>query len=604
MKSEESKPGILDLESSKGRSSDLRTACDRDAVACLLEATPELNSAADLGAGLDKVAEVLQRHLPFETFGVLLLDDLGHELRFAHAVGFPPSVAEHWRFGIGQGIVGTAAEEKRVVQVDDVSADPRYINASPSVKSELAVPLVVRGRVIGVLDIGAPEVAFFSAEDRRLLTFLADHLATAVENARIVENMREQAETLSLLNEVSRELTSILDGQELLEKVAERVRRLIDYDMFSVMLWNESSQLLEPAFSILRQGSGNATAESLPLGRGICGAAAALRQPIRVPNVRLDPRYVSCVRDIEVASELAVPLVFKDRLLGVLDLESERYNAFSNRHQQLLSTLASSMAIALENARLYEQLQTEEQKLEEDLQMARRVQQHLLPRATPWLRGLQLAVAYDPARHLGGDFYEFLPYGEGRIAVAVGDVAGKSTSAALYGALAVGILREYAVRSRRGPARSLADMNRKLGELRFKERFLAMSFALYEAEKRQLRLANAGLPYPYLLRGRRLEKLELGGVPLGLLPERSYEEITLQLEPGDAVVMVSDGVEDTLNTEDEEFGLQRVENTLQRLASGSAREIADGLREATRLFAGRAETYDDRTIVVLKTTSD
>jgi sigma-B regulation protein RsbU (phosphoserine phosphatase) len=147
-------------------------------------------------------------------------------------------------------------------------------------------------------------------------------------------------------------------------------------------------------------------------------------------------------------------------------------------------------------------------------------------------------------------------------------------------------------------------MNRKLGQLRFKRRFLAMSFALYEAEKRQLRLANAGLPYPYLLRGRRLEKLELGGVPLGLLPERSYEEITLQLEPGDAVVMVSDGVEDTLNTEDEEFGLQRVENTLQRLASGSAREIADGLREATRLFAGRAETYDDRTIVVLKTTSD
>jgi sigma-B regulation protein RsbU (phosphoserine phosphatase) len=310
------------------------------------------------------------------------------------------------------------------------------------------------------------------------------------------------------------------------------------------------------------------------------------------------------VRDIEVASELAVPLVFKDRLLGVMDLESERYNAFNNRHQQLLSTLASSMAIALENARLYEQLQTEEQKLEEDLQMARRVQRHLLPRATPWLKGLQLAVAYDPARHLGGDFYDFLPYGEGRIAVAVGDVAGKSTSAALYGALAVGILREYAVRSRRGPARSLADMNRKLGQLRFKRRFLAMSFALYEAETRQLRLANAGLPYPYLLRGRKLEKLELGGVPLGLLPERCYEEITLQLEPGDAVVMVSDGVEDTLNVEEEEFGLQRLEGTLQRLASGSAREIADGLKEATRLFAGRAETYDDRTIVVLKITSD
>jgi sigma-B regulation protein RsbU (phosphoserine phosphatase) len=571
-----------------------------EAIRCLLEVTRELNATGDLAAGLERVAESLRAYVPYETLGILLLDDLGHQLYFAHAVGFPASVAEHWRFGMGQGIVGIAAAKRQVVHVADVSADARYINAASQIGSEIALPLVAGGRTIGVLDVGGAEPNFFTAEDERLLSFMADNLAAAIENARIVDNMREQAQTLSLLNELAREFSSILDPQELLERVADRVGRLIRYDVFCFMLWNEQSQLLEPALEVYPGGNEEAAAESLALGRGICGTAAALRQSVRVPNVHLDPRYVSCVRNVEVASELAVPLIFKDRLLGVIDLESAQYDAFSTRHQQLLSTLASSLAIALENARLYEKLQQEERKLDQDLTMARRVQRQLLPRMTPWVKGLQLAYAYEPARHLGGDFFDFLPYGDDRVAAAVGDVSGKSTSAALYGALAVGILREYAVNRRRGPAHSLADLNRKLGRLDFDNRFLAMALAVYDGADNSLRLANAGLPYPYLLRGRLLQKLELGGVPLGLLPGRTYDEVELELAPGDSVVMVSDGVEESNNPAGEEFGRQRLEDTLRRLATGSARDIARGLLEATRLFSGIAEAYDDRTIVVIK----
>ena len=592
---------IVNIEPGRGTPARRRRSRDPEqAVRCLLEVTRDLNAAGDLAAGLEQVAERLKAYVPYSSLGVLLLDDLGHELRFVHAVGFPKSVTEHWRFGMGQGIVGTAAQKREVVYVADVSADSRYIDASPDVRSEMAIPLVAGGRTIGVLDIGGAEANAFTPEDERLLTFLADNLAAAIENARIVENMREQAETLSLLNELSREFSSILDRGALLKKVAERVGRLIQYDVFCFLQWNEQTQLLEPALEVNADGSVSDRTESLTLGYGICGTAAALRQPIRVSNVHLDPRYVSCVGDLEVASELAVPLIFKDRLVGVIDLESARYDAFSTRHQQLLSTLASSLAIALENARLYEKLQQEEQKLDEDLNMARRVQRQLLPRATPWVQGLQLAFGYEPARHLGGDFFDFLPYGGDRVAVAIGDVSGKSTSAALYGALAVGILREYAVNRRRGPARSLEDLNRKLGRLEFDNRFLAMAFALYEGSERRLRLANAGLPYPYIVRGRSFEKLELGGVPLGLLPDRHYREVELYLEPGDFVVLLSDGVEDMQNPAGEEFGRQRIEGALQRLASGSARQIAQGLLEATRMFAGSAEAYDDRTIVVMR----
>lgn len=576
-----------------------------EVVACLLGVSTALNTATDLESGLREVAGLVKRFIDYETFAVLLLDELGHELRFEVAVGFDPEVVKHWRFGLGQGIVGTAAQTGEIVVANDVADDSRYINAAVEIRSEIAVPLISKGHTIGVLEVGAKRPDFFTDEHRRLLSFLGDHLAAAIESARLYQNMREQARTLSLLHQVSRELTAILDRRELVHRVAEMVKRLVDYDIFTVFLWDEQQQLLVPSISIRRDGPWTGQRMTLEMGRGISGTAAALRQPIRVPNIHREPRYVSCLEDFDVKSELAVPMIFKGNLIGVLDLESGSYDAFSAQDQQLLSTLASSMAIALENARLYEKLQQDEKRLETDLSTAREVQKQLLPTSTPWILGVEIGFAYDPARHLGGDFYDFMPFGDGRLAIAVGDVAGKSTSAALYGSLAVGMLREHAAgHSRFGPGRILSDMNQKLGGLGVDNRFVALGFGVYDSHERRLMLANSGLPYPYLLRGRSLRRLEVGGLPLGLLPGSEYRELSIDLEEGDAVVIVSDGVEDSLNPSEDEFGRERVEGTLRRLARGSAREIADGLLEATRIHADGADTYDDRTVLVLRVASE
>lgn len=570
------------------------------ALRTLLRAIHALDSSLDLDQRLERVAEEVRPMIAYDTFAVLLLDDMARELRFAHATGFPAEVVEHWRFGIGQGVVGTAAEGRRTISVPDVKLEARYISAVQHVCSEVAIPLVVKDRVIGVLDVGSEQPAFFSDADVELLELLADHLASAIESMRVHKNMRDQASWLSLLHEISREMTSILNRRQLLRRVGSRLKQIIDYDLFAVMLWDEGKQVLEPWLSVYRDGRKVDWVEPVSLGQGICGTAAALRQPVRVTNVDLDPRYTPCASDIRVRSELVVPLLFKDRLIGVLDLESSRYNAFSNRHQQLLSTLASSLAIALENARLYEKLRRDEQRLEKDLSTAREVQKQLLPKQTPWVQGVQLGVAYEPARHLGGDFYDFLPYGDRCVAVAVGDVAGKATSAALFGSLAVGTLREFAVRSHLPPGRILAAMNDKLGRFGFSSRFVAMAFAVYDAERRVLTLANSGLPYPYLVRGRTVRQIEVAGVPLGLLPDRSYEEVEIELEPGDSVVIASDGVEESLNTSGEEFSFDRVRGALERLADRSAIDIAEGLLASVRTFTHDAEISDDRTILTLK----
>ncbi|MFQ5926239.1 MAG: SpoIIE family protein phosphatase [Terriglobia bacterium] len=569
----------------------------------LVQIAEELNSTLELDQLLRNVAERVKQHVDYDAFGILLLDPLGQELHVRFAVGMPPEVVEHWRFGLGQGIVGTVAETRQPLRVGDVRGDPRYINAVSDARSELAIPLIVQNRTIGVLDVQSRQLDAFTETQQRLLTFLAGHLANAIENARLYENLREQARTLSLLHEVSRELTSILDREQLLRKVAQLVKRLINYQLFCVSLWNEETQRLRHTFS-LHYDERITLEDDYPLGYGISGTAAALRQPIRVPNVHLDPRYVRCCHEAEVRSELAVPLVFKDRLVGVLVLESTEYNAFDEEHELLLSTLASYIAIGLENARLYEQLRKDEQRLANDLTTAREIQKGLQPEAAPDLPGLDLAVGYLPARQLGGDVFDFLPYGDDRLAIAVGDVAGKGAAAALYGSLAIGILRGHVVQHPCEPAEMLERMNEQLRQPRLDNRFVALTFAVYDARSKILSLANAGFPRPLLLRGGRVEEIPVEGVPLGIFPDSRYEEKKLALQIGDVIVFCSDGIYECVNRREEEFGRERLEPMMAELArTGSARQIADGILRATDRYAGDTpEPADDRTVVVLKVT--
>ncbi len=600
---EESAPDLRETLDAQGDAFPI-TGSDAESIRFLVRVAEELNSTLDLDEVLRRVAEGVKEQISYDTFGILLLDPLGQELRFRFGIGYPPEVLANWRFGLGQGIVGTAASTGQAVRVDDVRADTRYIDAGEEIVSELAIPLTVKNRTIGVLDVGSRHPNHFTESHRCLLALLAGRLANAVENARLFENLQEQARTLSLLHEVSRELTSILDREQLLRRVAQLVQRLIDYDLFWVQLWNEETQLLEPVFS-MRYDERLQEKVGIALGYGISGTAAALRQSVRVPNVHLDPRYVACAYGVDVKSELAVPLVFKDRLMGVIDLESSRYNAFSEQHEQMLSTLASYVAIALENARLYQKVLEDERRLENDLTTAREIQRSLLPEAAPRFPGLEIGFAYTPARHLGGDFYDFLPYGDGRLAVAVGDVAGKGAAAALYGSLAIGILRGHVVEHPCDPAEMLEQLNGHLRHSRVDNRFVALLFNVYDAKTRTLTLANAGFTRPRLVRRGRAEEITADGVPLGLLPDTRYEQQKLQLEPGDVVVFCSDGIHEAVNGREEEFGAGRLVRLLEELSSGSAPRIAKGIMKATERYAARnVPAADDRTVVVLRVTAD
>jgi sigma-B regulation protein RsbU (phosphoserine phosphatase) len=411
----------------------------------------------------------------------------------------------------------------------------------------------------------------------------------------------EHVKTLALLQDISRDFSPLTSLDDLLRAIAERIKRAVNYDVFSVMLWSEERQLLQTIFAMRYEESIPARL-SLGLHEGLTGSAAALRTPLRVNDVLSDSRYIRSAAGVEVRSELVVPLLRQDRLIGVLDFESAATHAFSAEHERMLATLAPFLAVALENTRLYEEARTSQLRLQNDLDTAREIQLQLLPTGAREIPGLDLAAAYLPARDLGGDFYDFLPYGEGKLAVGLGDVSGKGTAAALYGSLAIGMLREHVVTHLCPPAEMLATLNDRLQGGRLEARFIAMLFAVYDAPTRKLTMANAGCPYPLVLRGGEVRELHLEGIPLGLFAGTEYDQETYELQQGDVVVFASDGILESDNARGEEFGAERLAEVLAAArAEETAREITARIIAATDAHSGPGwAPHDDRTLVVLR----
>ena len=567
-----------------------------EVLATLSEIGEEVNASLDLDEVLSHTAVLIKRHIDYEFFGVLLLDESGSYLTHRFAIGYPPGLAENLRIPVGQGITGTAVSTGQPVRVSDTSLDPRYINAIESVKSELAVPLLFRGKCVGVLDIQSRHLNYFTKDQQRIVTLLASRLVVAIENARLFQKVRAQAETLLVLNEVSREISSILDVEELLRRAAELVKRVIDYQIVSIMLYDEEQKVFRHRLDV-KHGQRVQGKLRVAATEGIVGAAATLREPVLVPDVTTDPRYLMV--NPETRSELAIPMIFKGKVIGVLDLESPQLHYFTEEHVQTLTILAANLAVSLENARLYEQVARDEARMERDLQAAKRIQGALLRPVPADDYGLDVAARYLSAREVCGDLYDFLRYGPQQLGIALGDVSGKGTAAALYGAVSIGIMRSLAPQKLQ-PAEMLRQMNQLVGERRIEGRFMTACFATWQKGRQKLRVANAGQSQPLLYKDGRCDRIELTGFPLGIFEDVTYDEWGVTLETGDILVFHSDGIAETYNSEGQLFGTERLRKLIEQHHEISAAEMADRVLNEVDWFSQNAPLSDDRTLVVMK----
>ena len=562
----------------------------------LMEVSEQITSTLDLEVLMVRIAELVKRVIDYKVFAILLLNDRTQELRIRSSVGHPEERVRKLRIKVGEGIVGRAALERKAILVNDVQSEPSYIESLPDIKSELAIPLILKNRVIGVIDLETDDPGFFTDQHVNLLELLAGRMAMAIENAKLYRRSLRQSRTLQLLNEISRELSSVLVLNELLRKVGTLTKRLVDYHRFSIMLADEQAKTFNSVLS-LRQDESLPDKTTVRFGEGIVGAAASSLQPVVVPDVSRDPRYIRINPDTK--SEMTVPLIYRGSVIGVVDLESPTLNYFTEEHVRIFSTLGPQIAIAIENARLYERVLRSESRLERDLKRAQEIQMLLMPGTSPNISGLEIDLRFQPARQLGGDLYDFLDYGKGRHVLAVGDVSGKGAPAALYGALAGGILRSLAPQRLPVPE-MLRRLNATLLERRVEGHFITLACAVWEPKNQTLRLANAGMPLPLLIRNGRSRPIKAEGIPLGLLEHTEYQEISLQLEKGDLLAFFSDGLGEAMNPELQEFGGRHLARLLRENARRPLREIIDLLfSEIARFEEGRPQR-DDQTLVLAR----
>jgi sigma-B regulation protein RsbU (phosphoserine phosphatase) len=577
---------------------------ERDVLLTLFDLGRQVTAVIDLDELLQRIPELIRRLIQFDAFAVYLVDEKRQEVRIAYAVGYPDTSGI--RFSLSEGLVGRVVSSQQAIVVGDVRTDPSYVEVVPGMASTVAVPLVHKKKPIGALNILSRVRDTYSERDTNILRQFATHVATALVNARLFDCQRQDAEAFELLAEIGREVAAVLDLDQLLGRIAQLTKRVIDYRTFGILLLNESTCELEMKVAV--QYGEKVTLPTVPLGEGLVGYAALHREPVLVPDVSKDPRYIQVVDDVR--SELAIPMLIKDRCIGVFDLESPELDAFVKRDVEILTLLASQAAVAIENARLYEEVSRNEARLERELQFAKRVQMALLPTQLPKrLKGVDVAAQFAPARELGGDFHDFLMPESSTLIVALGDVSGKGVPAALYSVFAGELVRGRTFRRRFMPERStpgnvLVSINTILHERQLEEYYCTLCYAVFDMKRRVVTLANSGLPYPIRVSGGRAAFIELPGVPLGSFIGSTYDEVSHPLAPGDIFIFYSDGVSEAMNERFQEFERERLLEVVREHQQLPAAQIVQRIVNAVAEHRGGYPPNDDMTVVAVKVADD
>ena len=578
-------------------------AAEQELVTTLFDLGRQVASVLELDDLLQQIPRLIRRLISFEAFAVYLLDERRGELRVAYSVGYPETIGPI-RLKLGQGLVGAAVASETPLLVNDLAADSRYVEYVPGMASEIVVPLVHKKKPIGALNILSSHRHQFGARDVAILRQFAAHVAIALVNARLFEQSRHDADALETLAEVSREVAAVLDLDQLFAKIAQLTKRVIDYRTFGILLLNDENEL---EIKLAVQFGEKHDLPRVKLGEGLVGYAALHREPVMVSNVAEDPRYIQVVPDVR--SELAIPMLIKDRCIGVFDLESPELDAFTKRDVEILTLLASQAAVAIENARLYEELRANEARLEKEVRFAQRVQIALLPTGPPKrLKGVEVAAAFDPAREVGGDFHDYLTPESNTLVVAVGDVSGKGVPAALYSAFAAELVRGRTFRRRYLPERSspsgvLASINTILNQRQLEEYYCTLCYTIFDLKRRTLTMANSGLPYPLKCTAAGCAQIELPGVPLGSFAGSTYDEVTFPLQAGEVYVFCTDGVFEAMNEHGQEFTASRLIDVVGRSRDLPSAKIVDAIFQAVAEWRGDAPPNDDMTAVVVRITS-
>jgi phosphoserine phosphatase RsbU/P len=413
--------------------------------------------------------------------------------------------------------------------------------------------------------------------------------------ATIQQSLEQRIRQLLLLQEIAKKVNSILDLEQLFDEIVGGVAETFGCNRTAVLLKDDTTNELE---LVARRGFSNVQylkGYRFKIGgEGIIGHASALEQMYYAPDVRIDRYYVRGGESTTL-SEVAFPLISRGKLVGIFNAQSSSLNAFSPDQIESLSALCDTIAIAIENGRLFRQERREKEKALREQAEARQIQRALLPEADPKIPRYALSGMCLQLSAVGGDWYDYLHLDDNLWGIALGDVCGKGMAAALLMSAARSLLRRAAEGSR-SPAEVLARLNKSLVKDVPTGRFVTLVYLILDIENATARLANAGHPPPLCMSGQSGATVlhTKNGFPVGLM-QSDYSEVEFALREGDRVLMYTDGLLEATNNLGEEFGIARLRRALDR-PDVSAESVLSDVQQ----FAHGGTLADDATVVILR----
>ncbi|MBD3162697.1 MAG: SpoIIE family protein phosphatase [Candidatus Eisenbacteria bacterium] len=568
----------------------------------LVEAYQRLNRALELETCLEMIRTVALEGIDAEAVNLLLWEEDRAGLEFLIAFNRIGEPARRIMLHPGEGLASWVAENDRPALVNDLRDDTRYTLRQDReygfrAHSALAVPLH-RGRsVMGVLELlngrGDPP---FGGADFRLLEALTDPVAVALENALLYRGLQREKAENEVIYQISSKLNQTLDLPETLDRILELVGEVIPFHAGGIALVHDTDPVEIEMVSYRGYPPGAEERFPLKVGQGAIGWVIHHEEPLRIPDVQRDPRYVDARP--QTRSELAAPMFAEGRVVGAFNLEHDQEDAYRARHVRLIRSFASHAALSVQRARLHREV-LRRQRLLDEVETAREIQKRLLPSQDPVLPGFEASGGATPSLEVGGDSFDLIRINTEQVGLLVGDVAGKGIPAAFilssfWAAMRSEVRHNYEIR------RILRNVNRLLWESTRVDQFVTAFYGVLDLSRRRLTYANAGHDPPILLReGGAIERLEAGGLLLGVLEDAAYEEAFVEIGPGDLLLLYTDGAVEARGPDGEEFGEERLIETLRLNRARRAPEIRVAL-EAAILRHCEGKAQDDVTLVVVK----
>jgi sigma-B regulation protein RsbU (phosphoserine phosphatase) len=412
---------------------------------------------------------------------------------------------------------------------------------------------------------------------------------------------------LRIIEQIGQDISSVLELDPLLKETARLIKQVIDYQTFGIFLVDRKKGEFLPHMAIgydeeaLRR-------KPLRLDEGIRGEALRLRRPVLVSDVQSDPRHVKYKLAIDdvVRSQMVIPLQTKNEIVGVLVLGNVRKGLYDSSHLRIAHGMATQIAIALENARVFEEVAVSEEEMRHEFEIARSLQLSMLPECCPYVPGFEVQAKSLPAVRVGGDFYDFINLDDGHFGIVVGDVSGYGLPGALVMASAREVIRIYSELDP-DPAAVMNRADARLKRDLTSHMFVSLLYGVLDIRQPTFKFCNAGLIEPALIRNGQARFINSPGsrLPLGKIPDGKYQPRMVRLKPHDTMVLATDGVVEAYGPDQKQFGFRRYLKTLVSAGNeteiqASVDDIISAVFNKLRQFVGEEGFPDDVTILTLK----